>query len=128
METLRTMDALASVYAGGDHARAKTLYLREIEIHAAKNRPDDSSFLTTVNNYAVTLQACGNLDAAGGALERVVEGKRRIHGEAHPDTLMAMNSLAVTRYSQGDFDGAHLSSSTCSPFGKILWGRIIPNH
>ena len=86
-ETLWTMDALASVCAArGDHERAMDLYKREIEIHAAMGMGEDSGFLTTVNNYAVALQMCGDLDGADEAFERVIEGKRRIHGEAHPDS------------------------------------------
>ncbi len=114
-ETLRTMDALARVCAErGDHGRARELYQREIAILGATDRTGDSGFLTTVNNFAVTLEACGYFDRAGTLFEFVVEGKRRLHGEAHSDTLTAMTSLAGNRFRKDDLDGA-----------KSLYERVL---
>ena len=53
-------------------------------------------------DLADCLWAQGRLIAARKLEEQVVEGRRRLLGEQHPDTLKAIGKLAVTRGTQGD--------------------------
>ena len=46
-------------------------------------------------DLASTLQAQGNLEGARELGRRVLEGRRRVLGEEHPDTLRAKNSLVI---------------------------------
>ena len=48
----------------------------------------------SMNNLADTLRAQGDLNGARELQEKVLEIRRRILGEEHPDTLTSMNNLA----------------------------------
>jgi bacterioferritin-associated ferredoxin len=55
-----------------------------------------------MNNLAQTLGAQGDHGAGRKLEEQVLEARRRVLGEEHPDTLTAMNNLAQTLGAQGD--------------------------
>ncbi|MEX2260329.1 MAG: toll/interleukin-1 receptor domain-containing protein, partial [Bryobacteraceae bacterium] len=48
----------------------------------------------------------GSYSGARKLFDQVLEARRRLLGEEHPDTLWAMNNLAQTRQAQGDLAGA----------------------
>ena len=48
----------------------------------------------------------GLYGVARGLLERVLDARRRLLGESHPDTLTSMSNLASTLRAQGDLTGA----------------------
>ena len=59
-----------------------------------------------MNNLASTLRNQGDLAGARKLEEAVLEARRRVQGEEHPDTLTSMNNLASTLGNQGDLAGA----------------------
>ena len=46
----------------------------------------------------------GKLDDAAAMIEAALKKMRRILSEEHPDTIMAMNNLAITLSDQGELD------------------------
>jgi Flp pilus assembly protein TadD len=54
-----------------------------------------------MHNLASTYQSQGNMEEAARLEKEVLEKRRRILGEEHPDTLATMHSLASTYQSQG---------------------------
>ena len=54
-----------------------------------------------MNNLAVTYRAQGRTGEAARLQEEVLEKRRRILGDDHPDTLTTMNNLASTYRDQG---------------------------
>jgi hypothetical protein len=59
-----------------------------------------------MNNLAGTLWSQGDLTGARKIQEQVLEARRRVLGEDHPDTLSSLNNLASTLKAQGDLAGA----------------------
>jgi hypothetical protein len=59
-----------------------------------------------MGNLASTLGDQGQLDEAAQIQKEVLEKRRRILGEEHPDTIMAMGNLANTLGDQGQLDEA----------------------
>jgi hypothetical protein len=71
-----------------------------------------------MNNLSVTLFAQGELSKAFILGEKALEGRRRVLGEEHPETLNIMSNLTATLNAQGDFATARLLG------GKALEGRM----
>ena len=67
---------------------------------------DISGVARLLSSVAVFLSQKGNHKDAHELLERVLEARRRVLGEEHPDTLMSMNNFAATLRAQGDHAGA----------------------
>ena len=59
---------------------------------------------------AVTLYRQGDLTGAQKLQEQLLEARRRLLGEEHPDTLGAMINLAGTLFKQGDLTGARIAA------------------
>jgi hypothetical protein len=59
-----------------------------------------------MNNLAEILRALGDLARARSLQEAVLEGRRRILGERHPDTTISAWSLFLTLLDQGDHEAA----------------------
>ena len=57
--------------------------------------------LTLMANLAVTYSDQGRTDEAAVLQEEVLQKRRRILGEEHPNTLTSMANLAVTYRDQG---------------------------
>ena len=54
-----------------------------------------------MNNLALTYSDQGRTGEAAALQEEVLQKRRRILGEEHPDTLRSMNNLALTYSDQG---------------------------
>jgi hypothetical protein len=59
-----------------------------------------------LNGVARYLRTRGDLPAARALHEQALAIRRRLEGEAHPDTLQSMNNLAATLWAQGRSDQA----------------------
>jgi Flp pilus assembly protein TadD len=59
-----------------------------------------------MNNLAGMLWAQGDHAAARKLQEQVLEARRRVLGQEHPNTLTAMNNLAGMLWAQGDHAAA----------------------
>jgi tetratricopeptide (TPR) repeat protein len=73
--------------------------------------------LILISWLALTLEAQGDLVAARGLQEKVLEIHRRVLGEEHADTLTSMGNLAGTLKEQGDLVAARGLQE------KVLEGR-----
>lgn len=56
-----------------------------------------------MNDLAITLRDQGKLDEAVTIMEKVLESRKWILGEEHPDTLSTMSNLANAFGGQGEF-------------------------
>jgi Tetratricopeptide repeat len=63
---------------------------------------DHTDTLCTASNFAESLQALGELEAARDLYQDTVDRYRRILGEDHPDVLEAASSLAQVRRELGE--------------------------
>ena len=59
--------------------------------------------------------------------EQGLAASRRLLGEEHPDTLTAMNNLAVTLYAQGDLAGARTLQEQGLAASRRLLGEEHPD-
>jgi hypothetical protein len=102
------MGLAAAFLAGaqGDHAGARRLEERALEVTTRVLGGEHPVTLTSMDNLAVTLGAQGDHAGAWRLGERVVEAMTRVLGEEHPATLTSMNNLAETLRAQGDHAGA----------------------
>jgi hypothetical protein len=90
------------------NARAKKVTVEEVLGRAAvriagkfeKQPLIEAAIRQTIGD---TYKELGDYPAAQPHLERSLELRRRVLKEEHPDTLMAMNSLALLYHSQGQF-------------------------
>jgi hypothetical protein len=80
-----------------------------------------------VNDLAATLYAQGNLARARKLQEQVLEERRSLLGEEHPDTLSTMNCLALTLYRQGDLMGGRKLQEQVLEARRRLLGEKHPS-
>ena len=59
-----------------------------------------------MNNYAILLEKTGRMEEAEGMYRQVLEGRRKVLGEEHVDTLMSMNRLAALLMQTGRMEEA----------------------
>ncbi|OIP34016.1 MAG: hypothetical protein AUK47_18360 [Deltaproteobacteria bacterium CG2_30_63_29] len=76
---------------------------------------------------AETLRAQGDLDGARRFQENVLEVRRRVLGEEHPNTLTSMNNLASTLKAQGDLEGARELIEKALEVRRRVLGEKHPN-
>jgi tetratricopeptide (TPR) repeat protein len=90
----------------GDHAGARRLQQRVLEVRTRVLGEKHPDTLTAMNNLAGTLSAQGDHPGARRLQERVLEAMTRVLGEEHPATLTSMSNLAHTLREQGNRTGA----------------------
>jgi tetratricopeptide (TPR) repeat protein len=90
----------------GDHAGARRLQQRVLEVRTRVLGEEHPDTLRAMNNLAGTLSAQGDHPGARRLQERVLEAMTRVLGEEHPATLTSMSNLAHTLGEQGDHTGA----------------------
>jgi hypothetical protein len=74
-----------------------------------------------LNNLASTLGDQGQLEEAAKWKKEVLEKRRRILGEEHPDTITAMNNLASTLGDQGQLEeAAQMKKEVLEKMWRIL--------
>jgi hypothetical protein len=54
--------------------------------------------------------------------------RRRVLGDEHPDTLTAMNNLALTLWNQGDRAAGGDFRSRCWPSAAACWATSTPTR
>ncbi len=65
--------------------------------------------------------AQGELPAARRLLEQALETDRRLLGEEHPNTLLALNNLAWTLHAQGELPAARrLQEQALEAYRRLL--------
>jgi len=104
------MGALAGWLASnqGDHARARQLQERVLELARRVLGEEHPDTLILMKSLARTLAAQGDYAGARELQVQVLEVRRRVLGEEHPDTLTSMDNLANTLAEQGNHAGAQL--------------------
>ena len=74
-----------------------------------------------LNEAAVYLSSRGQYQQALTLQEQALDGRRRVLGDDHPDTLSSMNDLAETRRNLGDLQSAHdLHEQTLTARRRVL--------
>src|SRR5207248_10231354 len=84
--------------------------------------PAENCRLSAMLDLADHLWAQGRLIAARKLEEQVVERRRRLLGEQHPDTLKAIGKLAVTLAAQGNLDEARRLQEAVVSGRRALFG------
>ncbi len=100
-----TMGLMAAslALAQGDHAGARRIQERVLEVRRRVLGDEHPDTLEAMNNLAGTLGAQGDYAGARHLQEKVLEVRRRVLGGEHPHTLTSMNNLAGTLQLQGDW-------------------------
>ena len=74
-----------------------------------------------MNNLAATLWNQGDLPGARALQEKVLESRRRVLGEEHPDTLNSMGNLAIMLWQMEERRPAlHLMQTAAEGRGRVL--------
>ncbi|KAF8143450.1 hypothetical protein K438DRAFT_1783749 [Mycena galopus ATCC 62051] len=116
-ETLTVMNNLASTYQSlGQIQDAEQLQLVVLERRRKILGAEHINTLTAMNNLAITYQSLSPFEDAENLLGQfedaeqlelvVLEKRRKILSDEHPQTLTAMNNLAGTYYCLGQFEDA----------------------
>ena len=100
----KTVKALGSL----GFTRADERLLREALALAKDLDPEGDTRLTLMNNLAVTLNKQGKHEQAREIIEQVVEIRRRVLGDDHPDTVVAIGILATALQNEGKLKEATL--------------------
>ena len=107
------------------HKRLELEVLHAREICTAGINDIDTSMLSfCVASYDMER---GAYVTAGNLCAQVLEVRRRILGEDHPDTVAAMNNLAWTLMNQGDLPGARKLQEKVLELGRRSCGEEHPN-
>ncbi|KAL8907437.1 MAG: hypothetical protein Q9207_001407 [Kuettlingeria erythrocarpa] len=80
-----------------------------------------------MSNLASTLSDQGRLDEAASMKQEVLEKRRRILGDEHPDTITAMKNLANTLSDQGQLDKAASMQQEVLEKTRRILGDEHPN-
>ncbi|MEO1365604.1 MAG: serine/threonine-protein kinase, partial [Acidobacteriota bacterium] len=89
----------------GRFDEATVLFERAIEL--AGSTPDTEELeIAARNNLAIVHLQQNHLERAADEHRRVLEARRRLLGEDHPEVGTSLNNLAVVHYLQGDFDAS----------------------
>ena len=59
-----------------------------------------------MNNLAALYHAQGRYGEAEPLLKRALDGRERVLGKEHPDTLQSVNNVATLYYAQGRYGEA----------------------
>ncbi|KAI5815631.1 P-loop containing nucleoside triphosphate hydrolase protein [Pyronema omphalodes] len=86
----------------GRYSASLTLHDRARKMYAGLMGEDSHKTLGAMASVGSMLQYLGRLKEAQRLDEKVLEVRRRTLGEEHPDTLRAMNNLAVTYTNMGE--------------------------
>jgi tetratricopeptide (TPR) repeat protein len=112
-EDIKTADLISWVgwydYVRGAYKFAENLWRREWEIRSR------------------ILGDQGDLAGARKLQEQVLEIRRRILGEEHPDTITSMGNLAATLQAQGDLAGAQKLQEQVLEIMRRILGEEHPN-
>ena len=92
-DTLTSMNNLAwTLGAQGDHAGARRLQERVLEVRTRVLGKEHPNTLTSMLNLGLTLLKV-NDDTAPGLLRKCLASHRRVLGDQHPDTLAIADFL-----------------------------------
>ena len=80
-----------------------------------------------MNDLALTLRGQGELGGARELLGQVLEGRLRVLGEEHPDTLMSMYNLASTLRALGDLRGVRALQEQVWEASRRVSGEAHPD-
>jgi tetratricopeptide (TPR) repeat protein len=92
--------------AAGDWNRQERLATIERLVQGQAGEASQLKAISAQARLAEARWAAGDLPGARKIHEQVLDVRRRVLGEEHPDTLTSMNNLAQTLYTQGDLPGA----------------------
>ena len=79
--------------AQGDHAGARRIQGRVLEVMTRVLGAEHPTTLTSMNNLAVTLYYIGETGAAIALLRRCLAGRCKVLGENHPNTIQTVKIL-----------------------------------
>ncbi len=99
-----SLDILGAVsLALGDFAAAEDAFRAELEL---RDESQPRVLATATNNLGLALQHQGELDEARLHLERALEMRRELLGEASPATIDSYNNVAILLQDMKDLEGA----------------------
>jgi tetratricopeptide (TPR) repeat protein len=108
--TQRTIIQLLRVFPNDDHSnRSKWRRLLPHAQYALSHSvtdADDKERLNLAWKCAMTLCSDGRYREAEELQEHVMQTRKRVLGDEHPDTLTSINSLALTYWNQGRWEAA----------------------
>ncbi len=140
--TLKTMNSLASTYAGqAKYAQAESLYSQTLEIARRVLGPEHPDTLRDMNNLGSMYNSERKYAQAEAIFSEVLEIRRRVLGPEHPDTMMSMYNLAIvyerqSKYAQAEAILGHAGGEPAPHIGRgasrhaaihqLAWPSSIP--
>jgi tetratricopeptide (TPR) repeat protein len=129
-KTRRTVTQLLRVFPNHDHGnrskwRRLLPHARYVLSHTRSD--DDEGRLDLARKCAIALYSDGQYKAAEELEVEVMETRKRVLGDKHPDTLTSMNNLALTYADQGRWDEAEELQKKVMKTRKRVLGDEHPN-
>jgi eukaryotic-like serine/threonine-protein kinase len=119
---LRNMNNLAmALYRQQKYGEAERLFRRAIELTRSEDVPDLD--LTLHNNLVLLLRDVGRLAEASMVFAEVVEGRRALLGENHPEIANTLNNLGALQVRMGEFHKAEASHREALAIAEKVFGE-----
>ena len=114
-------------YQQGAYDQARNAIQRELDTMRCVLGEDHPDTLTALNNFAMILQAQGDLVSARRYAEQVLDTVQRILGKDHPHTLTALSNLGLILKDEGDLVGARRCAEQVLDTRRRVLGEDHPH-
>jgi tetratricopeptide (TPR) repeat protein len=129
--TQRTITQLLRVFPDDEHSnRSKwRRFIPHVQYALSQSLVDhdDKSRLQLAGKCAMALYSDGRYNEAEELFVQVMETRKRVLGDEHPDTLTSMHNLAHTLQSQARYDKALVLIERCFQLRRQLLGEQHPD-
>ena len=97
--------------------------LELVDAHADENDPVR---LSAFHHFGLLLTSLGDPESAELKLSKALEGRKRVLGAEHPDTLNSKRNMALAQQSRGDFERAEENFRTVLEARRQVLGEDHP--
>jgi non-specific serine/threonine protein kinase/serine/threonine-protein kinase len=124
-ETLKLKTALATAFSDRGHVQMAEGLFREV-IEKRRASGDARSALVALNNLSGLYHSLERYEDSARLDAEILDARRRTLGEDHPDTIRALNNLAVCLIALRQYTRAEAALLRASELGQKVWGPAHP--
>jgi serine/threonine protein kinase/tetratricopeptide (TPR) repeat protein len=122
---LLTTNLAMAAEKAGDVAEAERLYRLNVERCGAMRDESPGYYQGAIVNLGVFFMEKGDFDGGEPLLRESLAIARDLHGENHPDTLIAMANIAALQQRRGNIEASH---EMCAHIVEVSRQLLGPTH